>query len=56
MSWWIFPALQPMPIARSGAPLRLVGSLRMVLLNFWILVGLALTSRAILFFKVDQGG
>jgi hypothetical protein len=40
----------------EDALLLLVGSLRMALLNFWIPVGLTLTSRAIRFFKADQGG
>ncbi len=37
-----------MLMAHSGAPLCLVGSLHMVLLNFWIPMGLMLTSHVIL--------
>ena len=44
-------SLQPVPIARSGAPLRLVGSLRVALLKFWIPKDLPVASRAILFFR-----
>src|SRR5229473_3099586 len=43
-----FLALQLVLTARSGAPLRLMGSPRVALLNFWIPVGLVLASRVLL--------
>jgi len=45
-------SLQPVPIARSGAPLRLVGSLRVALLKFWI----PRTSRSRLVLSCFSGG
>ncbi len=51
--WRISPTLLVL-IARSGAPLHLVGSPRVPLLNFWIPVSLALTSRIILFLFVSM--
>ncbi len=44
-----FLALQLVLTARSGAPLRLMGSPRVALLNFWIPMGLAPASRVPLF-------
>ena len=44
-----FLALQPVFKARSSAPLWLMGSPRVALLNFWIPVGFVLTSRVSLF-------
>ncbi len=47
MSWRIFLALQLVLTARSSAPLRLMGSHRVALLNFWTPAGLVLASRVI---------